>query len=168
VTLYAGSPRGSGRIELTAPSGADLISLADTETWTSAGRSQTTTASEVERWTHAAQTRDDVVLFEVTEDGNPVGQIFLHDIDRGQRESLVGYHLLANGDRDRGIGTEALALLVDYARADTDLERLIIITAGENHRSRRIAEKNGFAFVGPPKEDPTARCFKLDLDRRTR
>ena len=123
----------------------------------------TDTAAEVARWTRAALERDDVVLFDVAEDGVRVGQIFLHDIDGAQGESLVGYHLFAAADRGRGVGTAALALLVDYTRRETDMEQLVIITAGDNQRSRRIAEKNGFVYVGPPREDPSGVCLKLDV-----
>jgi RimJ/RimL family protein N-acetyltransferase len=150
---------------LTAPSGADLTQLADTEAWASAGGAQTNTAAAVEQWTKAAQVREDVYLFEIAERDEPVGQIFLHDIDADGHESLVGYHLLANQHRGRGIGTEALQLLVDYVREETRLERLVTITAGDNARSRRIAEKGGFTLAGPPREDPSALCFKLEMER---
>ena len=165
MTTYAGRPRGDGRITLTPPSGRDLATLADGETWSSAGGARANTRAAVRGWTNAARERDDVLLFEIAEGGEPVGQIFLHDIDSSGAESLVGYHVLTSQSRGRGVGTESLALLVEYVREETALQRLVIITAGDNLRSRRIAEKNGFVFAGPPREDPAGLCFKLDVDR---
>lgn len=148
---------------MTAPSGRDLSELADDATWQSAGGSVATTRQAIREWTAAAGAREDVLLFEVAEDGEPVGQIFLHDIDGDHRESLVGYHLVAERYRGRGTGTEALKLLVGFVREATAIETLVIITAGDNVGSHRVAEKNGFTMTGPPREDPTALCFKLEV-----
>jgi RimJ/RimL family protein N-acetyltransferase len=73
--------------------------------------------------------------------------------------------VLSSEHRGRGVGTEAVRLLVRYVRDATDLEMLVIITAGDNVRSRRVAEKNGFTLAGPPREDPTGLCFKLTVER---
>lgn len=160
--IYGGDPLGRGRVRLTAGSGANLTALADTELWRSAGGALTNMRDAIREWTKAAEERDDVVLFEIAVDGEPAGQIFLHDIDEQRGESLVGYHLLAE-HRRRGVGTEALGLLVDHVREETSLETLVIITSGDNMASRRIAEKAGFWLVGPPREDPTGLCFKLSV-----
>jgi RimJ/RimL family protein N-acetyltransferase len=165
MTTYRGAPRGSGQVQLTEPSGANLIALGDSETWHRAGGVQEGVAEAVESWTEAALARDDVLLFEIAEGGRPVGQIFLHDINYVTRESLIGYHLLADEHRGRGVGTTALGLILEYVREETDLKHLVIITSGDNARSRRIAEKNGFVLAGPPREDPTGLCFKLEMSR---
>jgi RimJ/RimL family protein N-acetyltransferase len=131
---------------------------------TDSGGALTNMSDAIREWTKAAEERDDVVLLEIAVDGKPVGQIFLHDIDEQRGESLVGYHLLAE-HRRRGIGTEALRLLIDYAREETSLETLVIITSGDNDASRRVAERAGFTLVGPPREDPDGLCFKLQMRR---
>lgn len=165
MTIYAGRPRGSGSVRIAPPSGVDLADLADDARWPSAGGAEADTRRAVTTWTTSAVEREDVVLFEILEGDRPVGQVFLHDIDQDRSESLLGYHLLSERERDRGIGTEALRLLVEYVREETDIETLVIITAGHNRPSRRIAEKNGFTLVGPPREDPTGACFKLRIRR---
>lgn len=150
-------------MKLCSPSGKDLIALADAHSWSSAGGAAADVPSAVHKWSEAARERKDVVLFEIAEQDRTVGQIFLHDIDADESQSLVGYHLLSEESRRRGVGTEALRLLVKYAREQTPLRELVIITSGDNAASRRIAEKNGFVFVGPPREDPNGVCLKLNI-----
>ena len=162
--FYAERPRAAGSVQIAPPSGVDLTKAADDASWGTTGGHAATTKQAVAEWTEAARHRDDVLLFEIVANGEPVGQIFLHDIEGN--ESLIGYHQLRERDRGRGTGTTALKLLVDYVREETNLERLVVITSGDNDRSRRIAEKNGFAFVGPPREDPTASCLELSVSRR--
>jgi RimJ/RimL family protein N-acetyltransferase len=81
-----------------------------------------------------------------------VGQIFLHDYDQEQKESLIGYHLFQPQDRGQGIGTAALRLLLQYVLAKTSIQRLVIITDENNSASRRVAEKCGFVYTGPAGE----------------
>jgi RimJ/RimL family protein N-acetyltransferase len=163
MTLYNGPALSSGSVALTSPTLSDAARLADHEVWFSAGGARTDTATEVRRWSDAAQQRTDILMFEIAEDGRPVGQIFLHDIDESRGVSLVGYHFFESDNRARGLGTAALTLLVDFARTSTGLNELVIITAGDNIRSRRIAEKSGFVLVGAPREDPNGLCLKLQL-----
>lgn len=56
----------------------------------------------------------------------------------------MGYYLLSDSVRGRGIGSTALALMVGFAQHDSDLERLVVMTGSTNTPSIRIAEKNGF------------------------
>ena len=139
------------------------MELVDDHSWQSAGGETADVASAVAKWSAAAQQRDDILMFEICESGRPVGQVFLHDMNPEQAQSLIGYHLFVQNDRGRGIGTHALRLLVEYVREFTSLRELVIITSGDNVASRRIAEKNGFTFVGPPREDPEGVCLKLTL-----
>lgn len=165
MTTYAGPPPGARRVQLTEPSGANLTALADGEVWKRAGGKFENVVLALESWTKAALERDDVFLFEIAEEGRPVGQVFLHDIDHTTGECLVGYHLLNAEFRGRGIGTEALGLLLEYVREKTALTQLVIITAGDNARPRRIAEKCGFVLAGPAREDQSALSFKLEVSR---
>jgi RimJ/RimL family protein N-acetyltransferase len=69
------------------------------------------------------------------------------------------------GLRRRGVGTRALCLLRQFVVEGTELRRLAIITSSDNAASRRIAEKNGFLYVGPPREDPTGVKMIWDVPR---
>jgi RimJ/RimL family protein N-acetyltransferase len=116
-------------------------------------------AASVATWLSRALERDDVCYFSIYE-GNYegerlVGQILLHDIQFPDGEALVGYHLFQTADRGRGIGTVALRLLQRFVIEHTTLTKLVIITSADNLASRRMAERCGFRFSGPPREDPT-------------
>jgi RimJ/RimL family protein N-acetyltransferase len=122
-------------------------------------------AASVTRWLAEAEARDDVYYFAVCHADELVGQIFLHDIEPNAGEALVGYHLFRPGDRGRGIGARALALLLAFVRDHTALRRLIVITSADNVASRRVAEKNGFRYAGAPREDPDGILLRRDVPR---
>ena len=105
-------------------------------------------------WWDQAQANPDVLYFAIYAVGDWAGQILLHDIDRTRRESLIAYHLFDTALRGRGIGTAALGLLRDYAAETLGLNRLVVITARDNLASPRVAEKCGFRYTGPSREDP--------------
>lgn len=122
-------------------------------------------AGSRDRWLGLARQGDDtIVYFSIyVRDGHDnrlVGQIFIHDYDREQQASLIGYHLFQPQERGRGIGTSALRLLVQYVSAETQIRRLTIITDQENHASQRIAEKCGFVYVGPAREGLPLICYE--------
>lgn len=111
-------------------------------------------------WLLQARERDDVCYFSIYKVDSLVGAIFLHDIDRRSRESLVGYHLFEPENRGRGTGTTALRLLQQFVIEQTDLSTLVIITSHDNRASQRIAEKCGFMYGGAPREGPHLELFK--------
>jgi RimJ/RimL family protein N-acetyltransferase len=112
-------------------------------------------AASVATWLSRALERDDICYFSIYEGERLVGQILLHDILFPDGEALVGYHLFQPMDRGRGIGTVALRLLQRFVIEHTTLTKLVIITSADNLASRRLAERCGFRFSGPPREDPT-------------
>jgi ribosomal-protein-serine acetyltransferase len=76
-----------------------------------------------------------------------LGAVDLHDIDWNNACARIGYWL----DRDetgRGIMTQAVRLLTEYAFDALELHRLEIRAQTENHRSRRIPERLGFTLEG--------------------
>ncbi|CAN5565107.1 hypothetical protein BH10CHL1_BH10CHL1_07340 [soil metagenome] len=101
-----------------------------------------------------------VTYFSIYQGNRIVGQIFLHDGDSQTGESLIGYHLFQPQDRGRGIGTQALTLLLKYAVEQTNFTQLVIITDVDNQASRRIAEKCGFVYSGPAREGLPLICYQ--------
>jgi ribosomal-protein-serine acetyltransferase len=80
-------------------------------------------------------------------DGVLIGAIDLHDIDWNNSHARIGYWL-DEKNTGQGIMTRAVRLLAEYAFEALDLNRLEIHVATENHRSRRIPERLGFALEG--------------------
>ena len=151
VTFYTGKARAKGMVSI-GPSTQDLSSFAD----------EATVKNFID-WEDAASSRSDVLFFVVFEDSRPAGMIFLHDIDQTPGEAGVGYYLLSDRYRSRGIGSTALALLIDYVRNETALERLTIMTGEHNVRSRRVAEKNGFIHFRTRTRSQTADLVYFEL-----
>jgi RimJ/RimL family protein N-acetyltransferase len=105
---------------------------------------------EIERWTAAARVPEDILMFHVTEDGETAGQIFLHDIDARPREVMVGYHLVSDEFRGRGLGSEAHALLVGFVRDRMALSSLVLTTAGDYGASQRVRRRRGSSESARP------------------
>ena len=103
--------------------------------------------------------RGDRSVFSIRADGQPVGCVVLHDIDREKRSALVAYHVFETVHRDRRAGTMALRLLQDLVRAEGFVDELVVTTSADNVPSQRLATTCGFALRGPPREDPDGRCF---------
>lgn len=82
----------------------------------------------------------------VTEKG-VVGVIGYVSVDWGNRSTRVGYWL-DEGQQGRGTMTAAVRLLVDHALTVWQLNRVEIIVANENRRSRAIPERLGFLEEG--------------------
>ncbi|HXJ81468.1 MAG TPA: GNAT family N-acetyltransferase [Candidatus Methylomirabilis sp.] len=60
----------------------------------------------------------------------------------------VGYRL-ARRSWGRGIATEAAAALIDHAFAALRVPRMVAVVYPDNHPSRRVLSKLGFAHDGP-------------------
>lgn len=86
--------------------------------------------------------------FAIVVEGDPVGGIGYvpgHDIERYSAE--VGYWL-GEPYWGRGIVSEALNALSEYAFREADVLRLFALSFAENAASIRVLEKAGFAFEG--------------------
>jgi ribosomal-protein-serine acetyltransferase len=76
-----------------------------------------------------------------------VGVVGYVGLDWGNRSTRIGYWL-DEGQQGRGTMTAAVGLLVDHALRAWELNRIEIIVATENHRSRAIPERLGFCSEG--------------------
>ncbi|HZL36959.1 MAG TPA: GNAT family N-acetyltransferase [Tepidisphaeraceae bacterium] len=80
-------------------------------------------------------------------EGRIVGVIGPHAIDMRNRKCSLGYWL--DGDaQGRGIMTRACRAVVTHLFENLQLERVVIYCAAENHRSRAVAQRLGFACEG--------------------
>jgi RimJ/RimL family protein N-acetyltransferase len=81
------------------------------------------------------------------EDGRPLGLAVAPRIERDARTAELGYVVLAE-ERGRGIATEALSLLTEWAFAELDAVRLELMISVENEASKRVAERCGYVLEG--------------------
>lgn len=83
--------------------------------------------------------------------GSCVGEVVLNDYDPGNRSCGLRI-LIGSAGRDRGIGTKATALMVDYAFDQLGLNRVGLEVYDFNPRARRAYEKVGFVAEGTLRE----------------
>jgi len=73
--------------------------------------------------------------------------VMLHTVAWRHRRAEIGYWLVPHA-RGRGIGRTAVSLLVDWAFATLELDRLEITTTPHNQAARALAESLGFTPEG--------------------
>ena len=156
AVLYDGEPFVHSRIRLVAPHVDEMtrIETGEVDEW-----------GPWSRWFEAARTDDTMIHFAIEDDGNLVGEISLHDIDRDQRVALIGYRIFDPMRRGAGIGTAALRLLVEWATELGEFDTVFALTGSGNVASRRIAEHAGFAYVGPAREGRDLVVYRHDIGR---
>lgn len=79
--------------------------------------------------------------------GELVGVVSLKSINMANRNANIGYYIAAS-HQGRGLVTSACRILLDYAFEDLQLNRVVILCASGNARSRAIPERLGFTEEG--------------------
>lgn len=88
------------------------------------------------------------VEWKIVESGSISGTISLHNIVRGPFQSAnIGYQV-AHARHGRGIGTRAVALVLEHAFTTLNLHRVEAGTLVDNRASQRVLERNGFQRIG--------------------
>jgi RimJ/RimL family protein N-acetyltransferase len=107
--------------------------------------------ADAEAWIDAALSgRDDGTNFQFGIfdcDGRFLGACGLSGIDAHAKSANLGYWVRTQA-AGRGVAVGAARLVVDWAFANTDLERIEIVAAVDNRRSQRVAEKLGAVREG--------------------
>jgi ribosomal-protein-alanine N-acetyltransferase len=86
--------------------------------------------------------------FAIVDDGAIVGTINVSDVIRGPLQvAEVGYWV-AREHNGRGLATQAVADVVEFAFGEAGLHRLEAGTLPDNLASQRVLEKNGFERFG--------------------
>ena len=97
------------------------------------------------------------------ETGKPfLGHVMLHTLDFRHRRGEIGYWLVPSA-RGQGNGKAAVSLLVEWAFARLDLERLEITTTPENTAARALAGSLGFAEEGIMRARNVERGRRVDI-----
>lgn len=103
-----------------------------------------------EDWFTAIQRRDDVVIFGIRllESDKLIGSCQLHNINMVHRFAELQIRLGNVAERGKGLGTEALRLLLDFAFKDLNLHRVYLHVFGTNAAAIKMYEKVGFVREG--------------------
>lgn len=91
--------------------------------------------------------RDCVWLMEDAATGASVGLIGLHDLHWVARHAELGLGILRAQDRGRGVGAEAIRLVLAYAFDDLGLRRVHLRVLDDNP-AKRLYERLGFRHEG--------------------
>jgi len=160
----------SPAVTLRARTDADTDVLfrvaADLDTWeerSPASPAPLTRAAYEARLTRAdAEASDHNVRFVIDAGGEAVGSISLFDVDELARHAEVGIALVAEA-RGKGIGTAAIAQLVEFAFVRCNLRRLHLQLIESNAGALRAYEKAGFVIEGRQREHAWVRGRYEDI-----
>jgi RimJ/RimL family protein N-acetyltransferase len=109
---------------------------------------------EHEKWSAGLYGHDDSVYFAIeTPESRHVGNIWLWAIDARHRKAEIRIVIGETQSLGRGLGSEAIRLLADYARDRLNLRRLYAYVLAINPRARRAFEKTGFELEGIMRQD---------------
>lgn len=81
-------------------------------------------------------------------DGRYIGQLDMFRVDWRLRQGEIGMVIAGQEDRGRGLGTEALELLAEFAFTALGLERIELEVHMDNAAALRCYQKAGFTLEG--------------------
>ncbi len=109
-----------------------------------------TSEEELSRWIEGLYRkkvpRD--IVFAIEVEGTLIGTVSLHDINWTSRHATLTIAIYRSDYRGRGIGTEGVALLLDYAFDLLNLHRVKLEVYEYNKTAIHIYEKLGFVREG--------------------
>ena len=123
--------------------------LADPDSNRLTGTHAEFTAEQARRWYGSRGEQDDRLDLAIVEraTGEYAGEVVLNDLDRDNRS--IGFRIgLRKAFQDRGLGSEATRLIVDYAFETLGVHRVELEVYAFNPRARRVYERAGFVHEG--------------------
>ena len=87
-----------------------------------------------------------------TRDNTPIGRVTRYAHARSPHAWCVGIDICEDAYLNRGLGTQALGLWVDYLFTHSTIHRLGLDTWSLNPRMRRVAAKVGFVYEGAQRQ----------------
>jgi RimJ/RimL family protein N-acetyltransferase len=105
--------------------------------------------AEEEKWWQGFQEREDDYIFAIeAPDGNYIGNIGLHAVERENRQALLGIIIGNKAYWGRGYGTDAVRCMLRWAFEHLNLNRVYLTVYAYNKRAIRCYEKSGFRHEG--------------------
>lgn len=99
------------------------------------------------------------VVFAVMLDEAPIGEVQLKRINRERNDCTLSIHLQNDAVKNRGFGTQAEKLAVQYAFDVLKLDAVNADAVLKNTRSQHVLEKAGFTFT---REDEMFRYYRIE------
>jgi RimJ/RimL family protein N-acetyltransferase len=111
------------------------------------------TRIEEEEWMEKLKDREDTILLSITipkDDGSEIliGNCGIHRIDWKNRSAEIGITIGEKEYQNKGYGTEAIELLLDYAFSTVNLNRIELSVYEYNVRALKVYSKLGFIEEG--------------------
>ena len=108
-----------------------------------------------EQWIRTRVETGEVVQMMICEisSGNPVGSVYIRDIDRRSNKAEYGIFIGEASARGRGVGTAAAELMLRYCFEEAGLHRIYLRALSDNAGAIRSYEKAGFVQEGYLKDD---------------
>ena len=101
----------------------------------------------------------DRIMFAIMLEDKPIGALDLKRIDPDKKECTLSIHMQNDAFKNKGYGTEAERLAVDYAFNVLGMERVKADSLLKNTRSQHVLMKVGFKQYG---EDDKFRYYCID------
>lgn len=105
----------------------------------------------------------DRMLFAIMVEDKIVGECKLKNIDFQKRECSMGIHLQNDAVKEKGYGTQAEGLILQYAFEELGMVAVNAEAALNNTRSQRVLENVGFRYTH---EDETFRYYRCEAWKR--
>ena len=112
------------------------------------GRQSPITLAEEERWFRDYEARPDEQIFAIEVEGQHVGNLGLHKIDKVDRKAQLGIVIGEPALWSKGYGSEAIRIALRYAFGVLGLNRVSLDVLEYNERAIRAYENAGFRREG--------------------
>ena len=99
------------------------------------------------------------IAFAVMLDDAVIGEAGLRHADADTKECELSIHMQNDSVKNRGYGTQAEKLAINYAFDQLGMEHIFAESLIKNTRSQHILEKLGFRYIG---EEDGFRQYRLD------
>lgn len=114
--------------------------------WVDATVSPDDSLAVLESWENELREGSDIVLG-IFVNGKYSGNIGLHNINKTNKSAMIGYWMCADA-QGNGIMTDSARALINYTYSELGLNRIFILCAVENEKSRAIPRRLGFIEEG--------------------
>lgn len=109
------------------------------------------TREKGEEWYEEMKDQGDRRIFTLhlkERDGGPIGYCGLYDIDHRHKRASIQVIIGEKEYQNRGLGTEATRLLLDYGFSALGLESVNLSLMDANERAKQVPKKLGFREAG--------------------